>query len=874
MGLVSGLAIIWASSAAAQTSKDQAERQPEELVAKMTTAEKLSQLTNASPAIERLEIPAYSYWTEALHGLMTEDVETTNFPAPIGLAATFDTDVLKNTADAIAAEVRANRDSKRGTPKEGAIGNGLSVWSPNVNIFRDPRWGRGQETYGEDPYLTGKLAVAFIEGARGPDADHPRVIATPKHFAVHSGPEATRHEDDVKVSLHDMEDTYLPAFRKAVTEGKAGSVMCAYNSVNGAPACANNVLLQERLRGAWGFKGFVVSDCGAVIDIFQPHQYVTSLEKATGAAFRAGVDNECTFGDPFLAKRYANAYKQGELNDKLIDTALVRLYTARYRLGDLGAPTGVAGSRASALPSLVAAHRDLDRQIAAKTMVLLKNDGALPLATNTKRIAVVGPLADAVRVLRGSYSSGISPTPVTVLGGLRDALPHSTIDYVPAAAFAGDGDVVPMQYLQTPDGRPGLRLAYFDEDTGAPAVVQSSTSPVAPPVAFVSKPSLVIDAPNVDANSVQQAPPAVAARYKAEWTGFLVPEITGDYRVGLRGIHGDLEIDGKNVGHVGGFPAGLGELKTLHLEKGRRYALRLTARTGPILEIHLVWKRVSTNALQAAQAAANNADAVVAVVGLTSDLEGEEASLVVPGFDRGDRTSLDLPADQQQLLEAVKATGKPLIVVVMSGSAINLSWAKQNADAIVQAWYPGQEGGHAVADVLTGRINPSGRLPLTFYRSVADLPPMRDYSMSNRTYRYFTGEPVYPFGYGLSYTRFSYGPVSIRKAGDSYVVQATVTNSGDRPGEEVSQLYLRFPKADGTPNIALRGFTKNLLQPGETMLISFKLEPRDLDAVTPSGEHVVHAGEYRVSVGGGQPGPGVASSSATMTVQREQRLPY
>jgi beta-glucosidase len=820
----------------------------------MTLDEKIDQLLNVAPALPRLGIPAYNWWTESLHGALGP-LPTTNFPEPIGLAATFDAPLVHKVASAISTEVRALHTLGRQTGHLGKIGTGLDTWSPNINIFRDPRWGRGQETYGEDPYLTAQLGVAFIQGIQGPNPDLPDVVATPKHFAVHSGPESTRHTADVFVSRHDLEDTYLPAFRAAIVDAKAGSIMCAYNRINGQPACGSDLLLKEHLRGAWGFKGYVVSDCDAVTDIDEHHKYAPDPAAAAAVALKAGTDNECntkTLGDAKdLGVRYREAWRRGLISMGDIDTALVRLFSARYRNGDLA---GLAQRKPNQTPVNAIdtpAHRDLALRAANKSLVLLKNDGTLPLKPGVK-VAVIGPLADATRVLRGNYSSTQSAPPVSVVDGLRRVLPQARVTLVPAAASITDGDPVPTSALRTPDGKPGLRAEYINGTE--------------------TKPVLVRTEPGLESHALQFKD--VADKHKVVWTGALVAPETGTYRLGVTGVKGELTVGGKPAVQASTYSQWGEPLKLtdVRLEKGQRYPLRFQAETGSTGVPGLFWKRISTTPEQDLKAGTADADVIVAVVGLTSDLEGEEMAIKVEGFAGGDKTSLDLPAEQRALLERAKALGKPLVVVVMNGSAIDLSWAKTNAAAILEAWYPGQSGGAAIADVLTGRTDPGGRLPLTFYRSLADLPPFDDYSMQGRTYRYYAGTPVYPFGAGLSYTTFSYAPLRIEPVSGSpengIVVTTDVANTGKRDGDEVAQLYLTPPAFDGAPRLALRGFQRVSLKAGERKQVSFTLSPRDLSFVTRDGVRQLTPGQYRLSVGSGQPGTGVAQQDGTVTLKQ------
>src|SRR5690606_35030371 len=736
------------------------------LVARMTTDEKLAQLLNTAPAIERLDVPAYNWWTESLHGAMGA-LPTTNFPEPIGLAATFDAALVQRVAGVISTEVRGLHALARQTGRNGRIGTGLNTWSPNINIFRDPRWGRGQETYGEDPFLAARMGVAYVRGMQGGHPEWIDVVATPKHYAVHSGPESTRHEANVFVSRRDLEDTYLPAFRAAIVEGGAGSVMCAYNRVDGQPACASDLLLKDYLRDAWSFKGYVVSDCDAVTDIRKHHHFAPDAASAVASAMRAGVDNECsgaTLTDSDgLAEPYREALARGLLSMADIDRALVRLFAARYRTGDLPGLRPLSIDSASPDDVGAPAHGAVALEAAEKSLVLLKNNGVLPLRADA-RIAVIGPLGDATRVLRGNYSSPQSAPPVSVLEGLRRAMPDAQLRHVPFGETFTDGDPVPTSALRTPDGAPGLLARYYNAAAVPPArFAAGELDAWVQRTGFEADP--VVTRVEADVNSRSLDLAQVRDVHRVEWSGYLIPPETGLYRLGIGGFNGEMRFDGQPFVDLRGASwNSLPTMKTVHLEGGRRYPVTVTTEARILTGIGMVWKRVSATPEADMRAAAADSDVLVAVVGLTSDLEAEEAPIEVPGFKGGDKTSLDLLADQQALLEAARATGKPLVVVLMNGSQVNLAWAKEHADAIVEAWYPGQSGGLALANVLAGHVNPAGRLPLTFYRSVDDLPPFGDYDMRGRTYRYFEGTPVYPFGHGLSYTRFDYGPLQLLPA--------------------------------------------------------------------------------------------------------------
>jgi beta-glucosidase len=602
--------------------------------------------------------------------------------------------------------------------------------------------------------------------------------------------------------------------------------MCAYNRIDGQPACANDILLKDHLRGAWGFLGYVVSDCDAVTDIADHHKYATDPAAAVASALKAGVDNECNTrtlgGATGLGERYKEAYRRGLISMADIDQALVRLFSARLRNGDL---PGLAQRSPSQVPEseiLTPAHRALALSAAEKSLVLLKNDGILPLKRG-QRILVIGPHGAATHVLRGNYSSSRSAPPVSILDGLHEAMPGANIVQAPFEPTLMDGDPVPDTALRRPDGKPGLQVEH------------------------------------TDAGEVR--------------TGFLIPPESGAWRIGLTGVAGELELDGKTIGRLETWRWGeLPTLWTVPLEKGRRYRVRIVSKGPSMTGEMLLWKRVDAQWEEHLKIAAARADVIVAAVGLSADLEGEESPLKVEGFSGGDKTSLDLPAPQRRLLEQAKSLGKPLVVVLMNGSPLDLSWEKENASAILEAWYPGQAGGLAVANVLSGKTDPAGRLPLTFYRSVADLPPFDDYAMKGRTYRYFEGRPVYPFGYGLSYTRFSYGAPLVEPVNGSFEngarVTVVVSNAGGRSGEEAAELYLKPPAFEGAPRLALRGFQRLSLTAGEHATVTFDLSPRDLSFVDRDGRRLMMTGQYVVSVGSGQPDSGVPVQTAPFTVSK------
>ena len=848
------------------------EQRVDDLISRMTLEEKASQLVNQARAIARLEVPAYDWWSESLHGVAVNG--TTEFPEPVGLASTFDAAGIHEMAIAISTEARI-KHAQAVRAGHSDIFEGLDFWAPNINIFRDPRWGRGQETYGEDPFLTARLGIAFVTGLQGDDPRYYRTIATPKHYAVHSGPETTRHTADVTVSKHDEMDTYLPAFRATVTEGKAGSVMCAYNSINGQPACANEFLLVDQLRGKWGFRGYVVSDCEAVRNIFNGHHYKPTQAEASAISLKLGMDNECI---DFFAKvnddhdyaPYLEAVKEGYLKESDMDVALKRLFTARIKLGMLDPPEMVPYTKIDEKLLEGPAHRALARKLANESMVLLKNDGILPLKSSGVKIAVVGPLAEQTPVLLGNYS-GIPTHSVSVLEGMRTEIPKAQIRYARGTRFLSKEAVPVPAKLLTTDGKPGVRANYYDlqdmlaflSSAAAQTLVASQIEPSA---SFT--PGLL--------------PPDVAKAnaFLVSWEATFTPDTTDDYSLGFRG-DGFFRIwlDGKVVTmtyHTNGVETKLGHV---HLEAGKPYALKVDygVTENRKAQGQLVWSKRDLKPSPEAIAAAKEADVVVAVVGLTSELEGEDMPVSEEGFQGGDRLTLDLPRPEQDLLESVASTGKPLVVLLMNGSALSINWAKEHADAILEAWYPGEEGGSAIAQTLIGLNNPAGRLPVTFYKSVDDLPPFEDYSMSNRTYRYFSGTPLYPFGYGLSYARFEYSNVKLSanrlKAGDPQSVDADVKNSSRTDGDEVAEVYLTFPKMAGAPNRALCGFNRVHVRAGETAHVHMTINPRALSYVNEAGDRIIAAGSYKLSIGGGQPGTDAKVIETGFTINGEAHLP-
>jgi beta-glucosidase len=676
-----------------------------DLVGRMTLDEKAQQVCNVAPSIPRLGLPAYNYWNECLHGVGRNGIATV-FPQAIGMAASFDPALLHTVADAIATEARAkNREYTEAHNGDSENYTGLSFWSPNINIFRDPRWGRGQETYGEDPFLTGRLAVAYITGLQGDNPKYFKTLACAKHFAVHSGPENERHSFDARPSERDFYETYLPQFEAAVTEGHVGAVMGAYNDVFGTPSCANELLLKTLLRGKWGFKGHVVSDCGAISDFFYGHGYSPTIEAAAAIAVKTGCDLCC--GTEY--KQLSDAVTDKLLDEKDLDTAVGRMLEARFRLGMFDPPDMVPYAKIATTDYDTPANDELSLRMAQESVVLLKNDGVLPLdRAKIKKIAVMGFNAFYTNTLLGNYE-GEPSHPVTFARGIINILGTNMVESLvacPLAVQVGDNNLQAYE----------------------------------------------------------------SARLKA------------------------VEV-------------------------------------------------------------AKTVDAVIYVGGICADLEREFMNVPFEGFDHGDRTRIELPPIQTEFLKAIQATGKPVVFVNCSGSAMAIPWEAEHISAIVQAWYPGQEGGKAVAEVLFGDVNPAGRLPITFYRSTSDLPLFTDYSMANRTYRYFKGTPLFAFGHGLSYTQFKYNAAQLDKgqagAADTIHVKVDVANTGARDGDEVVQVYYRHVNsAVPQPLEALCGFQRVAVAASQVAHVDIPVPIKQLRYWdTGKRDYVVEPGNYEILVG-------------------------
>jgi beta-glucosidase len=850
----------------------------------MTLEEKANQLEDWATAVPRLGVPDYQTWGEALHGVARAGYATV-FPQAIGMAATWDPAIVHTMGDIISDEARAkyNQAQREGNHR---IFYGLTFWSPNINIFRDPRWGRGQETYGEDPFLTARMGVAFVTGVQGPDPAHPHAIATAKHFAVHSGPELLRHGFNVEPSARDLEETYLPAFRATVTEGHAGSVMCAYNAIGGWPACANKLLLKDHLRDAWGFDGFVVSDCGAIADVFQGHKKVADIEHASALSLQAGTDLSCSIWAPGF-NSLANAVKQGLVSEDLVTQAAERLYTARMKLGLFDPPGSSPLDAIAFSDAATPAHRQAALKAAEESIVLLKNSGVLPLKPGTGKIAVIGPTADLLPSILGNYE-GTPQEPVLPLDGMMEQFKSESILYAQGATLA-EGVAVPVP--RTVFGlAQGLKTEFF-----------ASSNWAGRPVAVTTEPLIQADWENARPN-----PQIETQDYSVRWSGTLTVPAAGHYVFSIESSDSfpyspaenyHLLIDGKMVSEgslrAKNTAAATGGSSTTPPPMARTIVPELAVDftdTKPhafVFEyshmgdragggVTLKWVAPAKAQINEAVERAKSADVVVAFVGLSPTLEGEEMSIKIPGFNGGDRTSLDLPRPQDDLLKALAVTGKPLVVVLQSGSAVALNWAKEHAGAILEAWYPGVDGGTAIARTLAGLNNPAGRLPVTFYASLNGVPAFTDYAMKGRTYRYFGGKPLWGFGYGLSYTKFRYGPLKLSSgtltAGEPLAATVTVSNMGKMDGDEVVEAYVKTPQTGG-PIHSLVAFQRVSLAPGASKEVALKIDPRALSSVDEQGNRAILAGTYILSVGGAQPQEASAKSETSFAISGVKALP-
>lgn len=819
----------------------QTEERVNDLVSRMTLKEKADQLLYTAPAIPRLGIPDYNWWNEALHGVARSGYATV-FPQSITIANSWNEDLVFDVATAISDEARAKYNEFQRRGKHG-IYQGLTFWSPNINIFRDPRWGRGHETYGEDPFLTGRLGLEFVKGLQGDDPKYLKTVATAKHYAVHSGPEPLRHVFNAKVSEVDLRETYLPAFRTLVVDGGVYSVMGAYNMFRDYP-CTANPILYGILRNEWGFKGYIVSDCWAVSDYYKFMNYTKDAAEAAALAVKAGTDLEC--GVDY--KQLTAAVERGLLTEADIDVAVKRIFTARFKLGMFDPPEIVPYAQIPFFVNCSDYNNTLARKAAQESIVLLKNSGnILPLSNDIRTIAVIGPNADNFESLIGNYN-GIPKDPVTVLEGITGKVsPDTKILYAEGSDLA-EGihnlTVIPSRYLQTADGKQGALGEYFNnrDMKGEPAFTRVDDQ-----ISFYWEHlSPRQDLPDDD--------------FGVKWTTWLTAPETGSYALGSWGSsYYEVWFEGKKVISERNEHHAFHKEYSVNMEAGKKYKVEVIYKNyAGDADMKLLWARPRKDMKELALSAAKQADAVVLVLGLSQRLEGEEMAIKIDGFVGGDRTSLNLPAVQEELLDAVVATGKPVIVVLTNGGALSVNKAQEKASAVLLAGYGGQQGGNAVADVLFGDYNPAGRLPVTYYKSIDQIPAFENYDMAGKTYRFFKQEPLYPFGFGLSYTSFTYSNLVLPEkiaAGEKVTVKVTVTNSGKKEGDEVVQLYLTDEKATTPrPVRQLESFTRINLKPGESREVTFELEPRQYSIINNKGVRTIEPGWFTISVGGKQPG--------------------
>ena len=803
-----------------------------DLVSRLTLEQKVALMQNGSPAIPEFGIKAYDWWNEALHGVGRAGIATV-FPQAIGMAASFDDALLQDVFTAVSDEARAKSTQYS---ENGGLRRyqGLTFWTPNVNIFRDPRWGRGQETYGEDPYLTSRMGVSVVNGLQGPaGSKYDKLHACAKHFAVHSGPEWNRHEFNAEnIAARDLRETYLPAFKALVQEANVKEVMCAYNRYEDEPCCGSNRLLQQILRNEWGYKGIVVSDCWAINDFFTQghHNTEPDAKHATSKAVLTGTDLEC--GSSYA--QLVQAVKDGLIKESDIDVSITRLMTARFELGEMDDPGQVEWSR---IPYSVVdskEHRALALKMAQESMVLLKNNGILPLNTNNK-VVVMGPNANDSVMQWGNYNGTPSHT-ITLLAGIEAT--GAKVEYMRGCDYASNSLALISLFSQTSaSGQQGFDAKYWNNSRaeGEPDVLRHNTTPLR-----FSTGGATVFAPNVNLEN-----------FAAVYTSTFHAEKDGPVAFYMQNQgQASISVDGRRVA-MGRNSTEARKVYTLDAKAGQDYEITInySCRSGlASLSFDLGYEEEVS--VEKTIAACADADVVIFAGGISPSLEGEEMPVSIEGFRGGDRTKIELPSAQTELVKALKAAGKKVVFVNFSGSAMGLTDIEPACDAILQAWYPGEEGGNAVASVLYGTYNPSGRLPVTFYASTDQLPDFEDYSMKGRTYRYMTEKPLYPFGYGLSYSKFEYSNAKIRKDGEKVYVTVNVKNTSKRDGEEVVQLYLRRPGDTEGPSHALRSFKRVSVPQGKSVSVEFELTPESFEWFDPN-LNLMHAmpGQYEILYG-------------------------
>lgn len=821
------------------------EQRVNDIISKLSLSQKVKLLMHRGTGIDSngLKIPAYNWWNECLHGVARAG-KATVFPQAIGLAAMWDTVMMSKVANAISDEARAKHEdfAKRG---QRGIYTGLNFWTPNINIFRDPRWGRGMETYGEDPYLTSKLANVFIRGLQGSHPKYYKTIATIKHFVAHSGPEEGRSGFNVDVLQNDFWETYTPAFKSAIQHAGVYSLMCAYNAFRGEPCCSNDYLMNDLLRRQWGFKGFIVTDCGAVSNIYRKgaHEKVPTAEEASALAIKAGVDLEC--GTAFNALDKAVA--KNLIAETDLDNALRRLFTARFLLGSFDDAAKVPFTRIPYSVVESKANVQLSLEAARKSIVLLKNDGnTLPLKKSIKTLAVIGPNANDEEVLLANYN-GLPSNIITPFEGLKKALPAANVLYAlgsPHATGLPVPEIISSAYLyQDKEAtKKGLVGEYFSNrmQTGKPVMTRIDSV-----INFL----WINGAPSPKLNVYD---------FSIRWKGFLKAPVDDLYHLDMSASSQyELFLDDSSLFKYNS-PDGFDHRhKTVYLKAGQTYSIQINySNEGANAIAKLNWEMPNRNYEAEAIAIAEKADVIVLCMGLSPRIEGEDMDVKLDGFNRGDRTKLALPPVQLNLIKRIKELGKPVVLVLLNGSAVAINWEAENIPAIVETWYGGQEGGTAIADVLTGKYNPAGRLPVTFYSSENELPAFTEYNMQGRTYRYYKGKALYEFGYGLSYTTFAYTNLKTLKvisAGDKVTVSVDVQNTGRVDGEEVVQLYLSNKNRNASTTLrSLKGFSRIHLKKGEKKTVTFTLKPEDFSFINADNKRMIEPGDFEIAVGGKQ----------------------
>lgn len=850
--LIIGINSVSAQMLPYQNPQLSAEERAEDLLGRLTLEEKTKLMMDVSPAIPRLGIPEFHWWSEALHGVGRNGIATV-FPITMGMAATFNDYLVYQAFTAVSDEARAKNTEAR---KKNEIRRyrGLSFWTPNINIFRDPRWGRGQETYGEDPYLTSRMGLAVVNGLQGQEFSgssrstqkYKKLFACAKHFAVHSGPEWNRHEFNIeKLPERDLWETYLPAFKTLVKEGDVKEIMCAYQAIDGEPCCGNTRYLQRILREEWGFQGIVTSDCGAIDDFYKPgrHHFVNTKEDAASRAVIAGTDVEC--GGVYQS--LPEAVRTGKISEQQLNTSLRRLLIGRFELGDFDPDEMVEWTK---IPISVVAckeHKEIALDAARQSIVLLKNNGILPLKTKQPKVVVMGPNANDSTMMWGNYNGQPTQT-TTILQGIRQYLPH--VPFVQGCTWTKK-EVPTSMFNQvfTVDGRPGLQANYWNNERmeGLPAMAIRLTEPI-----------------HLDnGGNTAFAPGVNLEHFTARYEGVFRPQQDGEVTFNmLNDDHLMLVFNGDTLLNRTNKHGVRDAHLTYKVKAGNSYPLQLVyiQYTGHAMlqfDINMIDQSpVALSPLTAPQSPLKDADIVIFVGGISPRLEGEEMKVNEDGFKGGDRTSIELPKVQREWLANLKKAGKRIIYVNCSGSAIALTPEDAITDAIVQAWYGGEKGGQAVADVLFGTSNPSGKLPITFYKNDSQLPDFLDYRMTNRTYRYFKGEPLYPFGYGLSYTTFEIdNPEYIYNK-----VRVRVKNTGKKEGTEVVQVYMRNLSDTEGPLKTLRAYERVSLKAGESKVVEIDF-PRDRFEGwdTETNTMRVVPGKYELMIG---------SSSADKDLQR------